>query len=381
MPRGQITFRSEMLRKPKSNLTPSMHPQGAMLRRTNANTGHNARPMRDPHPYSKLTPDVVLNSLDALGLRCDGRLLALNSYENRVYQVGVETADGASAMVVAKFYRPGRWSDAQILEEHGFAAELAHDEIPVVAPLAFEGGTLNEREGFRVAVFPRRGGRAPELDDANVLEWLGRFIGRIHRVGRRARFEHRPRLDIESFGEEPRAFLLESGFIPPDLLAPWKQAADLALEAVRHAFGRAGDVAMLRVHGDCHPSNVLWTPDSGNAPGGPHFVDLDDSRMAPAVQDLWMLISGDRHAMGRQLGRLLKGYEDFAEFDDRELHLVEALRTLRLIHYSAWLARRWDDPAFPIAFPFFDTPRYWQDRILELREQIASMQEPPLVPE
>jgi Ser/Thr protein kinase RdoA (MazF antagonist) len=347
-----------------------------MLQCIKPNKGHNARPMRDPHPYSKLTPDVVLNSLDALGLRCDGRLLALNSYENRVYQVGLEEA----GLVVAKFYRPERWSDAQILEEHAFAIELAQAEIPVVAPLAFGGKTLNEREGFRFAVFPRRGGRAPELEDEKTLEWLGRFIGRIHAVGSRTPFAHRPQLDIESFGEEPRAFLLESGFIPPDLLAPWKQAVDLALEAVRHAFKRAGDVAILRVHGDCHPSNVLWTPDSGNAPGGPHFVDLDDSRMAPAVQDLWMLISGDRHAMGRQLGRLLKGYEDFAEFDDRELHLVEALRTLRLIHYSAWLARRWDDPAFPIAFPFFNTPRYWQDRILELREQIAAMQEPALTP-
>jgi Ser/Thr protein kinase RdoA (MazF antagonist) len=357
-----------------------------MVQRTNANKGHNARPMRDPHPYSKLTPDVVLNSLDALGLRCDGRLLALNSYENRVYQVGVEeiaTGDAppAAGFTVAKFYRPERWTDAQILEEHAFAAELHEAEIPVVAPLAFGGRTLHEASGFRFAVFPRRGGRAPELDDEKTLEWLGRFIGRIHAVGGRAPFAHRPRLDIESFGEEPRAFLLESGILPADLLAPWKQAVDLALEAVRHAFARAGEVAWLRVHGDCHPSNVLWTPDSGNLPGGPHFVDLDDSRMAPAVQDLWMLVSGDRASMGRQLGRLLKGYEDFAEFDDRELHLVEPLRTLRLIHYSAWLARRWDDPAFPIAFPFFDTPRYWQDRILELREQIAAMQEPPLVPQ
>jgi Ser/Thr protein kinase RdoA (MazF antagonist) len=356
-----------------------------MVQRTNANKGHNARPMRDPHPYSKLTPDVVLNSLDAVGLRTDGRLLALNSYENRVYQVGLETADRGdhqpgAGMVVAKFYRPGRWSDAQIAEEHAFAIELAHAEIPVVAPLELEGKTLHESSGFRFAVFPRRGGRAPELDDEKTLEWLGRFIGRIHAVGSRAPFAHRPRLDIESFGLEPRAFLLESGFIPPDLAAAWKQASDLALEGVRHAFDRAGDVAVLRVHGDCHPSNVLWTPDSGNAPGGPHFVDLDDSRMAPAVQDLWMLISGDRHAMGRQLGRLLKGYEDFAEFDDRELHLVEALRTLRLIHYSAWLARRWDDPAFPINFPFFNTPRYWQDRILELREQIAALHEPPIQP-
>jgi Ser/Thr protein kinase RdoA (MazF antagonist) len=342
--------------------------------------------MPDPHPYSRLTPDVVLNSLEGLGMRCDGRLLALNSYENRVYQVGLEedsphaSASGRPA-VVAKFYRPGRWTDAQILEEHEFATELAASEIPVVAPLAFDGRTLADAHGFRVAVFARKGGRAPELEDDKTLEWLGRFIGRIHAVGRARSFEHRPRLDIESFGEEPRAFLLASGFIPPDLLAPWRQAVDLALEGVRHALRRAGDVAILRVHGDCHPSNVLWTPDAGNMPGGPHFVDLDDARMAPAVQDLWMLISGDRRSMGHQLGRLLEGYEDFAEFDDRELNLVEALRTLRLIHYSAWLARRWDDPAFPIAFPWFNTPRYWQDRILEMREQIAAMQEPPLVPE
>jgi Ser/Thr protein kinase RdoA (MazF antagonist) len=332
--------------------------------------------MTDPHPYSRLTPDLVLNAVESAGLRCDGRLAALNSYENRVYQVGLE--EGGA--VVAKFYRPARWSREQILEEHAFAIELDRSEIPMVAPLAFAGATLLHADGFDFAVFPRRGGRAPELEDAKVLEWLGRFIGRIHALGAASAFRHRPRLDIESFGEEPRAFLLESGFIPPDLVPAWKQVADLALGGVRHAFGRAGDVAVLRVHGDCHAANVLWTPDSGNSRGGPHFVDLDDSRMAPAVQDLWMLISGDRHSMSRQLGHLLKGYEDFAQFDDRELHLVEALRTLRLLHYSAWLARRWDDPAFPIAFPWFNTPRYWQDRILELREQIAAMQEEPLAP-
>ena len=328
------------------------------------------------HPYASLTPDVVLNALEGLGLRCDGRLLALNSYENRVYQVGIEEQNP----VVAKFYRPARWSDAQILEEHAFARELAEAEIPVVAPLVFEEATLRRFEGFRFAVFPRRGGRAPELDDPETLEWLGRFIGRIHAVGSAKPFKERPRLDIESFGEEPRAFLLAGGFIPDDLKPAWKQVADLALEGVRACFGRAGDVAYIRVHGDCHASNVLWTPATGNAPGGPHFVDLDDARMAPAVQDFWMLVSGDRHAMGSQLGKLLKGYEDFMEFDDRELHLVEALRTLRLLHYSAWLARRWDDPAFPIAFPWFNSARYWQDRVLELREQVAAMQEPPLVP-
>jgi Ser/Thr protein kinase RdoA (MazF antagonist) len=331
--------------------------------------------VNDPHPYSRLTPDVVLNTLDAAGLRCDGRLLALNSYENRVYQVGVEDEAGMPGLVVAKFYRPGRWTDAQVLEEHAFAVELAEAEIPVVAPLAFGGRTLLAAEGFNLAVFPRRGGRAPELEDPTVLEWLGRFIGRIHAVGRARAFVHRPTVDIASFGEEPREFLLSGTFIPPELVAPWKQASALALEAIRHAFDRVGRYETLRLHGDCHAGNVLWTPG-----GGPHFVDLDDARMGPAVQDLWMLVSGDRETMGRQLGRILAGYEDFADFDDRQLNLVEALRTLRLIHYSAWLARRWDDPAFPIAFPFFDTPRYWQDRVLELREQVAAMQEPPIVP-
>jgi Ser/Thr protein kinase RdoA (MazF antagonist) len=328
------------------------------------------------HPYASLTPDVVLNALEGLGLRCDGRLLALNSYENRVYQVGIEEQNA----VVAKFYRPARWSDAQILEEHAFARELADAEVPVVAPLAFGEKTLRAFEGFRFAVFPRRGGRAPELEDPGTLEWLGRLIGRIHAVGGTKPFTARPRLDIASFGEEPRAFLLASGFIPDDLKPAWRQAADLALEGVRACFQRAGDVAYLRVHGDCHASNVLWTPATGNDAGGPHFVDLDDARMAPAVQDFWMLVSGDRGSMCGQLGKLLSGYEDFVEFDDRELHLVEALRTLRLLHYSAWLARRWDDPAFPIAFPWFNSARYWQDRVLELREQIAAMQEPPLVP-
>ena len=324
------------------------------------------------HPYARLTPDVVLNALESVGLKCDGRLLALASYENRVYQVGLEETE-AARFVVAKFYRPGRWSDEAIAEEHAFAAMLAAKEIPVVAPLGLHSATLHHYDGFRFAVYPRRGGRSPELEDPKTLEWLGRFIGRIHAVGAARRFEHRPRLDIERFGTEPRAFLLESRFIPDDLVAAWTQAADLALEGVRHAYARAGDVREIRVHGDCHPGNVLWAD-------GPHFVDLDDTCMAPAVQDLWMLVSGDLRSMALQLGHLLDGYREFMDFDPRELELVEALRTLRLLHYSAWLARRWDDPAFPIAFPWFNTQRYWQDRILELREQIAAMQEPAIDP-
>jgi len=319
-------------------------------------------------PYSGLTPDRALDALSAVGLRPDGRLLSLNSYENRVYQVWMEEGPP----LVAKFYRPSRWSDAQILEEHAFALELAEREIPLVAPLAIEGSTLHDEQGFRFAVYPRRGGRAPELDDPKTLEWIGRFIGRIHAVGAVRRFAKRPALDLESFGIEPREWLLASGLVPDDVLEAWCAATDLALDAAQQCFERAGDVNRIRLHGDCHSGNVLWTDD------GPHFVDLDDCRTGPAVQDLWMLLSGDRDERSRQLSAVLRGYADFREFDSRELLLLEALRTLRLIHYSAWIARRWDDPAFPAAFPWFGTQRYWQDRILEMREQIAAMEEEPL---
>jgi Ser/Thr protein kinase RdoA (MazF antagonist) len=320
--------------------------------------------------YAGLSPDLVLDALADVGLYPDGRLLALNSYENRVYQVGIEDAPP----VVAKFYRPLRWSDAQILEEHAFVAELVDSEIPVVPAMALDGGTLKHYGGYRFAVFPRRGGRAPELDNSETLEWLGRFLGRIHAVGANRAYAERPALDIDSFGIEPRDYLLSHDFLPPELKAPWQSVVEQALDGVRGCYARAGRIDMIRLHGDCHAGNVLWT----NA--GPHFVDFDDSRMGPAIQDLWMLLSGERADMVRQLSDVLAGYEDFREFDPRELYLIEALRTLRLLHYSAWLARRWDDPAFPAAFPWFNTQRYWQDRILELREQVALMAEPPLWP-
>jgi Ser/Thr protein kinase RdoA (MazF antagonist) len=320
------------------------------------------------HPFSALTPDLVLDALESTNLRCDGRMLALNSFENRVYQVGQEEGPP----VIAKFYRPARWSNAAILEEHAYTLELAEREIPVVPPLILQGKTLHEFSGFRFAVYPRQGGRPPELDDADTLEWMGRFMGRIHALGATRDFVHRPALDIETFGTEPRAYLLANNWIPRELLGAWESVSAQALEGVRHCFERAGKVRTLRLHGDCHMGNVLWTDD------GPHFVDFDDCRTGPAVQDLWMLLSGERGAMTRQLSDVLAGYEDFFEFDHRELHLIEALRTLRLLHYSAWLARRWDDPAFPAAFPWFNTAHYWQDRILELREQVALMQEPPL---
>ncbi|MBC7503122.1 MAG: serine/threonine protein kinase [Herminiimonas sp.] len=324
-----------------------------------------------PASFSDLSPDLVLDALDSVGVRGDGRLLALNSYENRVYQVGMEEGPP----MVAKFYRPMRWSDAAILEEHAFVNTLVEHELPVVPALALSNGTtLQEFNGFRFAVFDKRGGRAPELENPATLEWMGRFLGRIHAIGAIAPFRERPALDIVTFGEEPRDFLLSHDFIPRELLPAYQSVLAQALDGIRRCFDRAGEVAILRLHGDCHSGNVLWTDD------GPHFVDFDDSRMGPAVQDLWMLLSGDRADMVRQLSDLLAGYEDFFDFDSRQLHLIEALRTLRLIHYSAWIARRWDDPAFPLAFPWFNTQRYWQDRVLELREQIALMDEPPLWP-
>jgi Ser/Thr protein kinase RdoA (MazF antagonist) len=322
------------------------------------------------HPFAALDPQRVLDAIESVGLHGDGRLLALNSYENRVYRVGRDEGPP----VVVKFYRPGRWSDAAILEEHAFVAELAEREVPVVPARVLDGRSLHVFEGFRFAVFPSRGGRAPELGEPNTLTWIGRFIGRIHAIGAQAAYQARPTLDMDSFGRAPRDWLLAHGFIPPELLAAYTSVVDQALAGVARCYERAGRLPLLRLHGDCHSGNVLWTND------GPHFVDFDDSRMGPAVQDLWMLLSGERTEMVRQMADILDGYEDFCEFDPRQLYLVEALRTLRLIHYAAWLAMRWDDPAFPAAFPWFNTQRYWQDRILELREQIALMDEPPLWP-
>lgn len=325
--------------------------------------------MTDSHPYRNLTPERILDAVESAGHRCDGRLLALNSFENRVYQLWLEDE---GAMLVAKFYRPGRWPDAAILEEHGFALELVEREIPVVAPLAFGGRTLHEHAGFRFALYPKRPGRAPELEDRDTLAWIGRFIGRMHAVGALKPFVHRPVIDIESFGREPSRYVIEHGFVPPDLAAAYESVVADVLQRAARCFERAGRLHNIRLHGDCHAGNILWTDE------GPHFVDLDDARAGPAVQDLWMCLSGERRAMESQLDALMTGYREFHDFDPAELAVVEALRTLRMIHYAGWLARRWDDPAFPANFPFFNTQRYWQDHILALREQAALLDEAPL---
>ncbi|OIQ93889.1 serine/threonine protein kinase [mine drainage metagenome] len=323
-------------------------------------------------PYADLTPERVLDAVDAIGLRSDGRLLQLNSFENRVYLVGLD--DGSQC--VAKFYRPARWSDAAIVEEHDFCAELVAQEIPAVAPWAIGGATLHRSDalpGHRYAVFPRQGGRSPELEDEAALEWLGRYLGRIHAVGAARRYQARPALDVDSYGVEARDAIVAGDWLPLEARAAWIDAADRALDEARRVWARVGDVPLLRLHGDCHVGNVLWTD------SGPHFVDFDDSRTGPAVQDLWMLLTGEGEQLHAQLGALLRGYRVFADFDRRQLLLVEPLRTLRLVHYSAWIARRWHDPAFPAAFPWFGSSRYWQERTAELRAQLDAMREPPLL--
>ena len=337
-------------------------------------------------PYQDLDPDAVLDALDAVGLRGDGRLIQLNSYENRVFQVYLE--DGR--VVITKFYRPGRWSDAQILEEHRFGAELAQREIPVAACWALQvdpdsrhaaaatplGPSLvrfDLRGGaYRFSVCDRLGGRAPELENLDTLEWIGRFVGRMHAVGATARFEHRVALDGASFGTRARDWLLTHDVVPPDALPAWRETVESALRSVARAYADAAAPRSLRLHGDCHLGNVLWTPQ------GPHFVDLDDAMTGPAVQDLWMLLSGEPAAMSRQLEAVLDGYGQFMDFDRRELRLIEPLRTLRMIHHSAWIAMRWDDPAFPPAFPWFASPAYWAEQTARLREQIEAMARPPL---
>jgi len=339
------------------------------------------------HAFAALTPDLVLDALEQVGLRGDGRLTALSSYENRVYQVQLE--DGSA--VVAKFYRPERWSDAQILEEHAFAAELMAFEVPAIGPLVLYGETLHHFGGFAFSVSPRRGGRAPELDDVEVLEWIGRFLARIHAVGAKKPFVHRPTLNLETFAIEPMEWLLGHDMVPLDVQSAWQEGVQSAIELIAaypalsttsNGNGtNASGIRLLRLHGDCHPGNILWTPaDAAAAAGpGPHFVDLDDARMGPAVQDLWMLLSGDRQQRTRQLGALVDGYEQFREFDRAELALIEPLRTLRLVHYSAWLARRWTDPTFPANFPWFGSSDYWQGQVQMLQEQMEAMQEDPLV--
>jgi Ser/Thr protein kinase RdoA (MazF antagonist) len=394
----------------------------------NAHAPHTAADAAvDQHPFERLTPDVVLDALASVDLWGDGRLTTLNSYENRVYLAHLDEPCQGHHAVVLKFYRPERWTRAQIEEEHAFADELVQAEVPVVAPLALGPSTsdvnappgvhqtLHQHAGFGFSVSPYKGGRRPELDNFEVLEWVGRFIARIHTVGAAQPFAHRPALNATTFALESRDWLLGHQCVPLDMQSRWEAALQTAFDVLvqvapelcvglsdtsagltkniainqfkesdegsfYHENGQTeGVVTTLRLHGDCHPGNILWTP-TDLPGGGPHFVDLDDARTGPAVQDLWMLLPGDdRREQTQALSALLDGYEQFRPFDRRELRLIEPLRTLRQIHYSAWLARRWADPTFPANFPWFGSSDYWAGQIHQLEEQTEAMQRPPLV--
>ena len=308
-----------------------------------------------------------MDAIESQGFHCDARILELNSYENRVYQVGIEDAEP----LIAKFYRPDRWTPEQIQEEHDFTLELADHDLSVVAPLILSGATRFQYRGFEIAVFPRRGGRAPAVDDLACLEVLGRFIARLHNVGARAPFEYRPTISIAEYGTSALGYLLEHRFVPDELIEAYQSVTSALIGLIEDKMQLA-QARELRVHADCHMGNVLWRDDQ------PHFVDFDDARTGPAVQDLWMLLSGDEESRSVQMSHILRGYRDFRAFDLSELMLIEPLRTLRMMYHTAWLARRWDDPAFPRAFPFFNTQKYWSDHILELREQWAAIEAPSI---
>ncbi len=320
------------------------------------------------HPFEKLTPDFIMNAVESQGFHCDCRILTLNSYENRVYQVGIEEREP----LIVKFYRPERWTKSQILEEHEFTRELASHELPVVAPLRNAAGeTLHKYRGFLFSLSPRKGGHSPELDNLEHLLVIGRLLGRIHLIGAGRPFRKRPKLDSHSYGHECVAYITES-FIPNEYRESYQSLTRDLLQQIDERFAQMTTITHIRVHGDCHNGNMLWRDDA------PNFVDFDDARMAPAIQDLWMLLSGPENQQRRQLGKIMDGYCQFYDFSPAELQLIEPLRTLRMLHYSAWLARRWEDPAFPRTFPWFNSMQYWGEHILELREQLSALQEPPL---
>lgn len=321
-----------------------------------------------PAPFAGLTPEAILLAVESLGLACDGRVLALNSFENRVFRIGLD--EGLPR--VAKFYRPGRWTDAAILEEHAFSAELLAAELSVVAPEEIAGTTLHRHAGMRFALFPLQGGHAPEPGDRETLRQIGRTLGRMHAVGAAGHFHERLTLGIQSHALEPVSFLLDSGWLPAELEANFEALCHHLLDEIETGWERSGQTPVLRLHGDCHPGNILWRN------GSAHFVDLDDAMTGPAVQDLWMLCTGDAAARGEQLGWLLEGYQVFHGFDHRQLQLIEPLRTMRILHFHAWIARRWHDPAFPAAFPWFDSPRHWESVIGQLQEQLAALRDPTI---
>lgn len=318
----------------------------------------------DQTPYAQLNPDTILDAIESTGFLCTGGLMALNSYENRVYQIEIEDSEP----LIAKFYRPHRWTSEAILEEHQFSLELVDHEIPIIAPLIIKDQTLHQHQDFRFALFPRRGGRGLELDNDEQLEWMGRFLGRLHRVSAGQSFQHRIQLNTQTYGEDPYQFLLAHHFIPDYLQAEFCKTVEIILSKIKEIFAYVSGVDSIRLHGDCHPGNVLWRE------SGPHIVDLDDCLMGPAIQDIWMLLPGEPEQTTIQLEKILQGYYEFHDFNLRERHLIEPLRTLRMLHYSGWLAKRWTDPAFPLNFPWFAKPVYWENQLVNLKEQLVLLE-------
>ena len=323
--------------------------------------------IQSAHPFEALTPSFVLNAVDAQGYVSDGRILALNSYENRVYQVGIEVGEP----IIAKFYRPNRWSDAQILEEHQFCFDLVEQDLPIVPPLKLNGKTLLYHDNFRIALYPRKGGHAPELDNLDNLLIMGRFLGRIHNVGAVNAFKYRSAITCKHYGYDS-AGIIQKKFIPEHIRASYVAVVDEILKIIDKIYVDDDNAEYIRVHGDCHVGNILWRDDA------PHFIDFDDSRMAPAIQDIWMLLSGDRARQTAQLNEIIEGYNEFSDFPLQQIKYIESLRTLRIMYFSSWLASRWDDPAFPRAFPWFNTTQYWEQHILDLREQLGELNEPTI---
>ena len=317
--------------------------------------------------FARLSPDLIMDAIESLGYQCDARILELNSYENRVFQIGLEQAEP----IIAKFYRANRWTDDMIREEHDFTLQLAESDVSVVPPLQIDSQTLFVFDEFRFSLYQRRGGRAPAIDDLDCLTILGRHIALIHNVGASSDFYHRPALSIEEFGLSAREFLLNNNFIPMGLIPAYSTVSEQLLADIEKVYA-AATFDTLRLHGDCHMGNVLWREEL------PHFVDFDDARTGPAIQDLWMMLSGSQSAQEQQLDHILKGYREFRDFNPIELRLIEGLRALRLMHHAAWIARRWQEPAFKRAFPFFDNEKFWATHILELREQCAALFEQPL---
>ena len=316
--------------------------------------------------FTTLSPDLIIDGLEHVGFTVDSGLLALNSYENRVYQF----SDNDNQKFVTKFYRPQRWSLAQLQEEHNFGFDLTAQELPVIAPIKINGKSLFEYKGFQFAVYPCRGGRIFEVDNLDQLEWMGRFVGRIHAVGAQKSFQYRDRFNTDEMLIEARQIIDQSGFVPTSLRTAFFTILDLVIELTITQYQPTSEI---RLHGDCHAGNILWREEHG-----PHFVDLDDCRTGPAIQDLWMMLSGDRQEQLLQLDTILSGYEEFFDFDANELKLIEPLRAMRVINYMAWLCKRWTDPAFPHNFPWFDSEKYWEQQILMLKEQVSALQQPPL---